>query len=94
MSGAGFYFKEGSRNGNTVYKNTFWRNKVDAENMDKTTDSIIVDPVFIDAENGDFSLKPGPALQQKQGLTNPEIFKTLWKIWKNREEKNVPATGN
>ena len=87
-------FKEGSRNGNTVYKNTFWQNKVDAENMNKTADSIITDPGFIDAEKGDFSLKSGPALQQKQGLTNPEIFKKLWKIWKNREEKNVPATGN
>jgi hypothetical protein len=78
-------FKEGGGNGNTVYKNTFWLNKVDAENMDKTKNSIIADPVFVDAENGDFSLKPGPVLQQKQGLTNPEIFKKLWKIWKTRQ---------
>ena len=85
-------FKEGSRNGNTVYKNTFWRNKVEAENLDKTADSIIADPAFIDAESGDFSLKPGPVLQQKQGLTNPEIFKMLWKIWQNRDDKNGPGT--
>jgi beta-lactamase regulating signal transducer with metallopeptidase domain len=85
-------FKEGSRNSNTVYKNTFWRNKVDAENMDKTADSIAVDPGFVDADNGDFSLKPGLALQQKQGLKNPEIFKKLWKVWKNRRDKNIPFT--
>ena len=87
-------FKEGSRNGNTVYKNTFWHNKVDAENMEKTADSIIAVPGLVDAENGDFSLKSGPALQQKQGLTDPEIFKKLWKIWKNRKDKNMPFIEN
>jgi len=87
-------FKEGGRNGNTVYKNTFWRNKVDVENMDKTADSISADPGFVDAENGDFSLRPGPALQHKQGLTNPEICKKLWKLWKERRNKNVPFTEN
>jgi parallel beta-helix repeat protein len=85
-------FKEGSRNSNTVYKNTFWRNKFVAENMDKTADSIAIDPGFVDVDNGDFSLEPGPALQQKQGLTNPEIFKKLWKVWKNRRDKNIPFT--
>jgi hypothetical protein len=87
-------FKEGGGNGNTVYKNTFWRNKADVENMDKTADSIIADPGFVDAENGDFLLKPGQALQQKQGLTNPEVFKKLWKIWKNRRDKNMPFAEN
>jgi parallel beta-helix repeat protein len=87
-------FKDVGRNGNTVYKNTFWRNKDDAENLDKAADSISADPGFIDAENGNFSLKPGPALQHKQGLTNPEIFKKLWKIWKNRQDKNMPFTEN
>ncbi len=87
-------FKEIGGNGNTVYRNTFWRNKVDTENLDKAADSIIADPDFVDADNGDFLLKSGPALQQKQGLTNPEIFKTLWKVWKNREDKNVPVAGN
>jgi beta-lactamase regulating signal transducer with metallopeptidase domain/nitrous oxidase accessory protein NosD len=86
-------FKEGGRNGNNVYKNTFWLNKVDAENLDKAADSIVTDPNFVDADNGDFSLKPGPALQQKQGLTNPEIFKVLWKIWQNRSDKNEPFKG-
>ena len=85
-------FKEGSGNDNTVYKNTFWRNKVDAENMDKTADSIMADPDFADAENGDFSLKPGPALEQKQGLTDLEIFKMLWKRWQNRVDRNEPFT--
>jgi hypothetical protein len=85
-------FKEAGGNGNTVYRNTFWLNKADVENLDKTFDSIIADPGFTDAESGDFSLKPGPALQQKQGLTNPEIFKMLWKRWQNRADKNEPFT--
>ena len=85
-------FKEGSKNGNTVYRNTFWRNKIETENLDKTANSVIADPGFIDADNGDFSLKPGLALQQKQGLTNPEIFKTLWKKWQKRDDKNGHGT--
>ena len=78
-------FKEDGKNGkgtNTVYRNTFWRNKVDAENFSKTANSISAEPGFVDQDNGDFSLKPGQALEHKQGLTNPQVFKTLWKKWK------------
>ncbi len=75
-------FEEEGRGGNTVYKNTFWKNKVDDENFKKTADSIIAEPVFVDAANGDFSLKPGPVQENEQGLSNPEILKTLWKRWK------------
>jgi parallel beta-helix repeat protein len=87
-------FQQNGGNGNNVLKNTFWQNKVDTENMNKPADSIVADPGFVDAENGDFSLKPGPAMQQKQGLTKPEIFKKLWKIWMNRRDKNMPFTEN
>ena len=83
-------FKEGSRGGNTVYRNTFWKNKVDAENFRKTANSIAAEPGFVDAANGDFSLKSGPAKEHNQGLTNPEVFKSLWKVWQNREDKNEP----
>jgi parallel beta-helix repeat protein len=83
-------FKEGDRNSNTIDKNTFWRNKVETENLDKAAGSITADPGFIDAGNGDFSLKSGPALHQKQGLTNPGVFKMLWKRWQNRADKNQP----
>jgi len=86
-------FKEGSRNSNTVGVNTFWRNKVDTENMDKPADSINADPGLVDAENGDFSLKPAAALQHRQGLADPKIFKTLWKRWQNRADNNEPFTG-
>ncbi|MHC4642665.1 MAG: right-handed parallel beta-helix repeat-containing protein [Planctomycetota bacterium] len=85
-------FDKGEKGANTSYRNTFWKNKVDDENFSKTGNSINADPAFTDADNGDFSLKPGPALENKQGLTNPQLFKDLWKIWKNREDKNVPFT--
>ncbi|MBN2456554.1 MAG: right-handed parallel beta-helix repeat-containing protein [Sedimentisphaerales bacterium] len=75
-------FKEGERNNNGCQRNTFWQNKVDAENFQKTGNSILADPGFVDSENGDFSLKPGPALEHKQGLTNPQILKILWEKWK------------
>jgi beta-lactamase regulating signal transducer with metallopeptidase domain len=86
-------FKETGGNSNSVYKNVFWNNKIETENLVKTSDSITADPGFADADNGDFSLKPGPALRQKQGLTNPEIFRMLWKRWQNRADKNEPFTG-
>jgi beta-lactamase regulating signal transducer with metallopeptidase domain len=83
-------FDKGEKGGNTSYRNTFWKNKVDDENFSKTGNSINADPAFIDPDNGDYSLKPGPAKENKQGLTNPQLFKTLWKVWKNRKDKNVP----
>jgi hypothetical protein len=83
-------FDRGTSGGNTCYRNAFWKNKVDDENFEKTGNSINADPGFMDPDNGDYSLKPGPALENKQGLTNPQVFKTLWKVWKNRADKNVP----
>lgn len=80
-------FEDKSKAGNTAYRNTFWQNKVDTENFDKTANSIAADPRFVDPANGDFSLKPGPALEHKQGLTNPKIFKALWERWKGRNDK-------
>ena len=83
-------FKEGSRGGNVVQKNTFWQNKVDTENLDEPADSISADPRFAHADNGDFSLGAGPALEQRQGLTEPQVFKWLWPRWKKRTDRNEP----
>ena len=82
--------EEGGKGGNTCLRNTFWQNKSDAENFAKTGNSILADPGFVDAANGDFSLKAGPGKEKKQGLTEPEVFKKLWKRWEKREDKNEP----
>ncbi len=74
-------FKETGKNSNKIGKNAFWRNKTDTENLTKTADSITTEITFVDPNNGNFSLKPGPALQNKQGLTNPQILKKLWQKW-------------
>jgi len=71
-------------------KNTFWNNAVDTKNCKQDPQSLAEDPGFADPNNGNFSLKPGPVKQQNQGLANPQIFKTLWKIFENRDDKNVP----
>jgi len=84
-------FKETGKNSNEIGENTFWQNKVDTENFNKTDDSIAADPGFADPNNSDFSLKSGPVKQQNQGLTDTQIFKTLWKIFENRDDKNVPS---
>jgi hypothetical protein len=44
---------------------------------------------FTDANNGDFSLKSGPVQEQKQGLTNPEVFKNLWRKWQKIKSENT-----
>ena len=82
-------FKEGGKGGNTVYRNTFWKNRIDTENFRKTANSIEAEPGFVDPDNGDFSLRRGLAKGYKQGLTKPQVFKTLWKRWQNRADKNI-----
>jgi len=84
-------FDRGEKGANTCDRNTFWQNKADDENFEKSANSINANPDFVDPNNGDFSLRPGPALEHKQGLTNPQIFKELWKIWKKRENRNETA---
>jgi parallel beta-helix repeat protein len=79
---------EGSGNENNVLRNTFWKNKVDAENLEKPADSIVDEPVFADPNNGDFSLTAGKPFEEKQGLTNPQILKTLWEKYKQRIAEN------
>jgi len=81
-------FKDGSRNNNGCQMNTFWKNKIDAENFRKTGNSILQNPNFVDPANGDFSLKSGPAKQNNQGLTNPQIIKQLWQKYKNPEKQS------
>ncbi|MHC4418441.1 MAG: right-handed parallel beta-helix repeat-containing protein, partial [Planctomycetota bacterium] len=80
---------EGDKNDNSVLKNTFWKNKIDAENFARPADSILAEPAFRDPGNGDFSLTGGKPLEQKQGLTNPE---SLWEIWQRHADKNGPLS--
>lgn len=70
------------KNGNGCQRNTFWKNKTDAENFKKTGNSILSDPLFTDAENGNFSLNPCQAKENNQGLTNPDVFIPLWQKYR------------
>ncbi|MBN2270025.1 MAG: right-handed parallel beta-helix repeat-containing protein [Sedimentisphaerales bacterium] len=84
-------FEEGGKGANSLSRNLFWQNEADTENLDKPTDAIDADPCFADAKAGDFSLKPGPALQSKQGLADPKPFTALWQRWSNRTNKSEPS---
>lgn len=86
-------FAEGGSGGNKIERNLFWQNATDAENLDKPASSITADPLFVDPDQGDFSLRSGPALENQQGLTNPRVFRLLWDKWKNRADKNQPFIG-
>ncbi|MCK4790001.1 MAG: hypothetical protein KAV87_40050, partial [Desulfobacteraceae bacterium] len=87
-SGIVVFLKEGARRGNLlIRRNTFWNNETDTENCEKAPLSISEEPAFRDPANGDFSLTGGKVMEQKQGLTDPKVFKALWKRWKNRADK-------
>jgi hypothetical protein len=87
-SGIVVFLKEGARRGNLlIRRNTFWNNETDTENCEKAPGSISEEPAFRDPANGDFSLTGGKVMEQKQGLTDPKVFKALWKRWKNLADK-------
>lgn len=69
--------KEGGRDANKLITNLFWDNDQNIEDFDQAVTCLIVDPQFVDPNGGDFSVQ-GPAKEQGQGLTNPEIIKQLW----------------
>jgi beta-lactamase regulating signal transducer with metallopeptidase domain len=82
-------FKEAGGDNNKVYKNTFWENKTVVDGFEIIPVFIEAAPQFTDANNGDFSLKSGPVQEQKQGLTNPEVFKNLWRKWQKIKSENT-----
>ncbi len=77
--------EEAGKNSNRISKNTFWKNKVNFENIKQFVTPIEAEPGLVDPNNGDFSLKSGPVLEQNQGLKKPGIFKALWKKFKKLE---------
>ena len=79
-------FDRGQQGGNTSLQNTFWKNKVDAENFSKTGNSITEEPQFRDAENGDFSLTGGMAKEAKHGLKDAKRLWELWQKWQERKK--------
>jgi hypothetical protein len=83
-------FKEEGGGENRLIRNVFWNNEVDTEEIDRPGGSIEADPGFLDAENGDFSLKDGPAKEKKQGLADTGVIKKLWERWENRADEGVP----
>ncbi len=77
--------EEAGKNSNRISRNTFWKNKVNFENIKQFAPPIEAEPGLVDPNNGDFSLKSGSVREQNQGLKKPEIFKGLWKKFKKLE---------
>ena len=42
----------------------------------------LTDPLFQDPSAADYSLKPGPSFDRKQGLTDPQAIRKLLERWK------------
>ena len=70
-------YEEKGQGGNSSLRNTFWKNKVDAENFSKTGNSITEKPEFRDAANGDFSLTGGQAAKEYQEALSVERAKNI-----------------
>jgi len=56
-------------------KNLFFENKLDAEHIRLSSNSLTIDPKFKDPDNGDFSTA------SKIGLSKPGRLAVLWKKW-------------
>lgn len=80
---------EGGKDNNTIGNNIFRDNKKATEDIDVKTDQTDIDPQFNDPANGDYTSQNETVMEQKQGLTNPQVLKTLWEIWqKNKTPEN------
>ena len=64
-----------------VGTNTFWANDDDAENAGKFGTGIAEDPHFGDSKKGDFTPGAENLQTKKQGLSDPDVFKALWRRW-------------
>jgi nitrous oxidase accessory protein NosD len=82
-------YPKGGKDNNVIGTNAFWQNKVDTENCRRAEDSIAADPLFLDPRNGDYSLKPGPSLEHKQGLTDPQAIRRLLERWKTDTKVSI-----
>jgi hypothetical protein len=82
-------YPKGGKDNYVIGANTFWRNTADTENCRRADDSILADPLFQDSGAGDYSLKPGPTLDRKQGLTDPTALRRLWEWWKAESKSPV-----
>lgn len=74
-------FKESGRNQFTLGRNSFWANDVDAENIDLPSNSFLTDPLLESKKEGDFSPRSELIKANKQGLSDPNVFRPLWKKW-------------
>ena len=74
-------FKESGRNQFTLGRNSFWKNGMDAENIDLPSNSFLTDPLLESTEQGDFSPSSELISANKQGLSDPNVFGPLWKKW-------------
>jgi nitrous oxidase accessory protein NosD len=75
-------YPKGGKGSNVIGVNAFWQNTADTENCRRADDSILADPLFQDPSAGDYSLKSGPALDRRQGLTDPQAIRKLLERWK------------
>ncbi|MCF7955333.1 MAG: right-handed parallel beta-helix repeat-containing protein [Phycisphaerae bacterium] len=76
-------YSDNGENNNKLLQNTFYNNKDNAKDIKAPANTITTDPLFKDVENGDFSLKPGKAQQNKQGLTDHSKIGKLWQLYKD-----------
>jgi len=85
-------FEETGRSRVNLGRNTFWGNQTDGENVARPAGSVLVDPRFRAAEQGDFSPQADEVTRAGQGLTDPGVFRALWARW-NAACRGAPEEG-
>jgi parallel beta-helix repeat protein len=74
-------FEEAGTNRVTVGRNSFWKNQTDTENFEMPANSVAVDPRLEAPERGIFSAQADELKTNKQGLSDPGVFRDLWEKW-------------
>ncbi len=73
-----------------IGKNTYWQNSEDTKDCEKAKGSRNQDPNFVNPQQGNFKMQNDQLTRAGQGLTNPEVFTPIWKIWKKRYDPRIP----
>jgi hypothetical protein len=63
-------------------KNSFWKNRKDAENLELPKESLVVDPRFEGPDRGDYTVTTEELTSANQGLSNPSVLIKLWEKMK------------
>ena len=83
-------FEETGKSRVDVGQNSFWKNKTNTENLKTPETAILADPRLTAPTDGDFVPQAEQLAANGQGLSDAQVFRSLWAKWKHvaQEHRN------